>query len=263
MKKIFKSLLACLLILIIFAGAVFFIGWTQWRIAPNSIGVLKSKTCGIQKEPIYSGKFSWHWEFLLPTNAELKIFELKPYQVSKKISGELPSGDVYSSALDGNVDFSYSFDYEFSVKVSADTIVSLLKQLVISDQDGLERYLDQVCDSAAKMLTSEIMRNLEKDSAYHPDTLTQDELMKLVNLSDKFPLVEFNSVVIRKTRCPDYVLYSKARTAYLSQLEGKPAGKKTVLQEAEKVEESKDESEEISEEDAALLGKLKKLLSKQ
>ncbi|MCQ2749421.1 MAG: hypothetical protein MJ246_05530, partial [Clostridia bacterium] len=62
MKKFFKSLLTCFIILVLFAGAVFFIGWTQIRVSPNKIGVLKSKTSGVLKEPVYSGKFSWHWQ---------------------------------------------------------------------------------------------------------------------------------------------------------------------------------------------------------
>lgn len=263
MKKLLKNLLACLIILMIFSGAVFFIGWTQWRIAPNSIGVLKSKTGGILNAPIYPGKFSWHWEFLLPTNAELKVFELKPYEVNRKISGELPSGEVYSSAINGRVDFSYSFDYDFSLKISADSIIKLLQQLVISDQEGLQRYVDQVCDSGAKMLTSEIMKKIEKDSSYRPETLTQAELSALVDFSEKFPLVEFNSISIRKASCPDYALYEKARASYLNQFDKKPVVQEVVEQKKPEAPEVEEPGEEISEEDAALLGKIKKLLSKQ
>ena len=74
MKKAVRSFITCLVILVIFGGAVFFIGWTQLRIKPDCVGVIKSKTSGVQKKPVYPGMFSWNWEFLIPTNADLKLF---------------------------------------------------------------------------------------------------------------------------------------------------------------------------------------------
>ena len=40
MKKKLTSFLVCLLILIAFGGFVFFIGWTQFKIEPNNVGIL-------------------------------------------------------------------------------------------------------------------------------------------------------------------------------------------------------------------------------
>ena len=265
MKKILKNLLACFVILLIFSGAVFFIGWTQIKIKPNCIGVLKSKTGGVLKEPVYPGKFSWHWEFLLPTNAELKIFEVKSYDINKSVSGMLPSGDVYSKVLKSNVSFNYDFDFEFSVQLTAETIVKLYSQLIISEQAGLERYIDQTCDSVAKMLAAEIIKKIEEEPKYHPDTLTRDDLKELSDFEKKYPEIQFNSVILKKSLYPDYSLYNKARSTYLSLLD------KEILP-SEKVEKSSvseasiSGSEEISEsneEDKAFFNKLKKLLDKQ
>jgi hypothetical protein len=85
MKKKLTSFLECLLILIAFGGFVFFIGWTQFKIEPNNVGILISKTSGINNKPIYPGTFSWHWEFLIPTNAQLKMFTQEPYIISKEV----------------------------------------------------------------------------------------------------------------------------------------------------------------------------------
>lgn len=264
MKKFLKNLLACFIILLIFSGTVFFMGWTQIRIKPDCIGVLKSKTGGVMKSPIYPGKFSWHWEFLLPTNAELKIFELKPYSFSKKISGSLPSGEVYGEVLSSNVDFSYSFDFDFSISVSAQSVVNLFSSRVISGQEGLERHLEQECDSAAKALASEIMKKIEKDPQFKPETLTFEDLKKLVNLEERYSGLQFNSVVLKKALYPDYSLYEKARSVYLKQLESPvktkegPAFKQP---EEEKTEAASETS--AQEEDAAFFKKLKKLMEKQ
>lgn len=218
MKKFFKNLIICFFILVIFAAAVFFIGWTQIRIKPDCVGIVKSKTGGISKDIVYPGKFSWHWEFLLPTNAKFTSFELKPYAVSKSVSGKLPSGEVYAEILNDNVDFSYNFDFDFSVNISAENIVSLFERLVISEQDGLERFVEQECDSAAKMLSSEIIKKLSKDSLYNPDILTYEDLKSMVDFNKKFPELQFNSIVIKNCKYPDYALYEKSRSVYLSNL---------------------------------------------
>ena len=87
-----KKFLACVFILAVFTGAVFYVGWTQFRVKPDTIGIVVSKTNGVDEKPVLNGEFAWHWQFLLPTNATLKTFQIKPVSVQKTISGCLPSG---------------------------------------------------------------------------------------------------------------------------------------------------------------------------
>lgn len=56
MKKFFKNLFACFLIIVVCAAAAFFVGWTSLRVSPDSIGIVKSKTSGVQDEPVSPGK---------------------------------------------------------------------------------------------------------------------------------------------------------------------------------------------------------------
>ena len=86
-----KKFLLALFILAVFSGFVFYIGWTEIKVNPDEIGVVISKTGGLDPEPVINGEFSWHWEFLLPTNAKIKTFSLKPLNVTKSVSGELIS----------------------------------------------------------------------------------------------------------------------------------------------------------------------------
>ncbi len=248
MKRFFKNLFVCFLILVVCAAAVFFIGWTSLRVSPDCIGVVKSKTGGIQKEPVRPGKFSWNWEFLLPTNTKLEVFELKPYLISKKISGNLPSAELYSTLLKSNANFGYNFDFDFSVNISSESIVSLYEQLVFSDQKGLERYIDQTCDSAAKMLSSEIMKKVESDPFFQPETLTQDDLLALVDLNKKFRDVQFSSIVLNECSYPDYSMYKTVRATFLSKIND-------VVSE---LENSAD-----SEENADFINRLKNFFNKQ
>ena len=85
-----KKFLACVVILAVFTGLVFYTGWTQFKVKPDTIGIVVSKTNGVDEKPVLNGEFSWHWQFLLPTNATLKTFHIKPFMTQKTINGTLP-----------------------------------------------------------------------------------------------------------------------------------------------------------------------------
>ena len=110
------------LILLIFAAFVFFIGWTQIKVKPGTIGVVESKTGGINSNLIIPGNFSWHKEFLIPTNASINKFEYKPYNGTKTITGTRGQGG----------DFSFSF--QISLSYEPQIIINLLKDNKISNQ---------------------------------------------------------------------------------------------------------------------------------
>lgn len=248
MKKFLKNLLVCFLILVLCGAAVFFIGWTSIRISPDCVGIVKSKTGGVKKEPVLAGKFSWNWEFLLPTNAKLEIFQLKPYLVSRNISGALPSAELLSALVKSAPNFKYSFDFDFSVNISAESIEALYESLVFTNQEGLERYISQSCDSAAKILSSEIMKRLGNDSSFQPETLTQEDLMKLADLNGKFKEIQFSSVSLSKCSYPDFLMYKNIRSAFLSKIKDISSA----------LENSSD-----SEDDAEFLSRLKNFFNNQ
>ena len=110
-----KKFLACVFILAIFTGIVFYAGWTQFRVKPDTIGVVVSKTSGVDSKPVLNGEFAWHWQFLLPTNATLKSFQIKPVNIQKSVSGCLPSGEAYASIYGAQGLFDYSFTFDISL----------------------------------------------------------------------------------------------------------------------------------------------------
>ena len=218
MRKFFKSLFACFIILAIFGAFVFFLGWTQIRVSPDKVGVLKSKTGGVYKDPVYSGKFSWHWEFLLPTNAEFQTYDLKPYYIKSKVKGALPSGEVYSSYSDEKINFNYEFDFDFNVSVKPESIVSLTSDVIVSGQESLDKYVKDSCDSISKAIASEIVKKAHENSAFYPSTLSSEELISMIDAGKLNRYLELNNVSLTYVSFPDIALYNKVRESYLSKL---------------------------------------------
>ena len=144
-----KKVIAIFFILLVSAGVVFYFGWTQFKVGAGECGVLISKTSGVNSEPVLPGKFSWHWESLLPTNAVLRVFSLKPRTVTKTVSGSLPSADVYSTAFQSAPDFSYRFDFICTARVTPENIIALVKSGIVTDAESLDAYLDSSCTALA------------------------------------------------------------------------------------------------------------------
>lgn len=213
MKKFF----ACIFILLIFSGAVFYIGWTQFKVHADCVGVVVSKTNGIDKNPVKNGEFSWYWQFLLPTNAKLKIFSIKPLNVTKNISGQLPSGSVYSAIANSNDDFSYSFDFSISVTVAPETIPLLLEENKITSSEDLTEYLNNAADSIAQITANYLLSQLEQKPSFRPESVRRDDLLKNIKIYKEFPEIDVSVLAVTSSKMPDYLLYKKFQEKILNQ----------------------------------------------
>ena len=152
-----KKFLACVFILAVFSGVVFYFGWTQFRVKPDTIGIVVSKTNGIDDKPVLNGEFAWHWQFLLPTNATLKSFQIKPVNSKKTITGTLPSGDAYASIYGADGLFNYSFTFDISLTVSPEAVVELMKLNKITDDKDLTAYLEGAAGTLAQHAANYIL----------------------------------------------------------------------------------------------------------
>lgn len=180
MKKLF-----CLLILLIFAGIVFFTGWTQIKVKPDTIGVIRSKTGGVNESPVIPGQFSWHKEFLLPTNAVMTSFSMKPQICQKKITGKSTFKSLQDSYL---YDLDYSFDFSIALAYSPEYIIELLKNNTITNEDDLLNYLSVNADSICQMASAYYMQKYQEDSTFNPNSIKTKEVLRYVqpdaNLSE-------------------------------------------------------------------------------
>lgn len=210
MKKFFL----CVFILMIFSGFVFFIGWTQIRVKPDSMGVVISKLRGVDETPVLPGVFSYHKDFLLPTNAELKVFQLKPYAGTNVISGELPSSDFYNTS---NVyKFSYNFVFSVEAHVTPEMVIDLLKRNVIFSSEDLpvflEKQMDSVCQDCANLYLKKACDNPD----FRVYDLTIVDLFKECNLAEKYADIEIDVLALTNSQLPDYEMYNYLRKNLLS-----------------------------------------------
>lgn len=211
MKKFFT----CVLIIAIFGIFVFFRGWKQIKVKPDEVGVVISKLGGINEKPIVSGTFSWNKEFLLPTNAELKIFDLTPLNTTKTISGKLPSANIYSSFFTSNIEFNYQITYSISLNITPQDLVILLKQNKIKNSDDLQSYLNNCADSICQMTTEYILKKAENNPTFRVESLRRNDITKNVDFYEQFPNVEISVLAITNSELPDFSLYKKLQTQIL------------------------------------------------
>ncbi|WP_277056536.1 hypothetical protein [Treponema socranskii] len=210
-----KKVIAIFFILLVSAGVVFYFGWTQFKVGAGECGVLISKTSGVNSEPVMPGKFSWHWECLLPTNAVLRVFSLKPRSVTKTVSGSLPSADVYSTAFQSAPDFSYRFDFICTARVTPENIIALVKNGIVTDAESLDAYLDSSCTALAGKAAAYILMKSSDSTDFQPETVTSEELLEGLRASVDYPNIVFDNFAVLSSKLPDRTLYNSARDAYI------------------------------------------------
>lgn len=176
--------LICFIILLLFAGFVFLVGWTQIKVKPGYIGVVESKTGGIDKDIIIPGSFSWHKEFLIPTNARINTFENKPYNCTKTISGKRYGGS------------DYSFTFQISLSYLPQLIVDLMKENKISSQEDLNEYLDGVAAYLAQRASELYLSKFVQNPAFIPESITITELTNSIALYKEYPDFDINILAL-------------------------------------------------------------------
>lgn len=211
--KTFGRILA---VLILFAagGFVFYLGWIQFRIAPDSCGVLVSKTSGIQEKPVEPGNFAWRWEPVLPTNAELRIFSLSPYAVSKNVCGQLPSASFYSLQLKNTPDFSYSFDFDIVLRYTPEGIVSSVKKYNAKTQQELEEKLDKIASDFAFIAAQAVISGAQTDSDFSTLSARVMDFSSILADSASSNEIEILDFKLKSVSLPDMKLYAFAKKAF-------------------------------------------------
>lgn len=202
------SFFFCLLIILAAGAFAFYTGWSQFKVEPGNVGILFSKTSGVNPAPITHDKFSWNWELLLPTNAKLMEFSQKPYTFEKKVEGVFPSGKEYAKVFNGAADFSYWYNFSITLSCTADQIMELVKSKEIASQEDLEKYLDRnaqiVCNNAAAALVEGIFKN---ESSHNISAIIK-------SATDGCKNCDVDSATISSSSVPDVELYLRAKASY-------------------------------------------------
>ena len=211
MKKFFLSLF----IIILFAGAVFFIGWGQFAVPAGSYGVMVSKTSGISEKTIVPGEFCWFWERLLPTNVSMRTFSMIPVTKETTISGELPSADIYSPMLEGSPNFSYKFTVQTELMMKSDFLPNFVRKTDAKDDLQLKEYLEQ----QGELIAEEVVQYLLSKSINDANNLVllatdTEELKTGIKANSKFKDIEISQIVVKTAKMPDAELYNIAKASY-------------------------------------------------
>ncbi|MBP5520688.1 MAG: hypothetical protein J6X84_08945 [Treponema sp.] len=204
-----KKFLACVFILAVFALAIFYIGWTQIRVKPDSMGIVISKTSGIDETPVLNGKFSWKWQFLLPTNAIIKTFEIKPLNTKKTVSGTLPSGEAYASIFNADKLFDYSFTFDISLTVSPQAVLELVKQNKITDDKDLAEYLEGAAATLAQNAAAYFLGKAGENALFRPEAVRRDEILRGIQIYKDFPEIDVTIFALTDSKLPDFNMYKK------------------------------------------------------
>lgn len=213
-----KKFLACVFILALFTGAVFYIGWTQFRVKPDTIGIVVSKTSGVCEKPVLNGQFAWHWQFLLPTNATLKSFHIKPVDFQKSVSGSLPSGEAYASIYNAQGLFDYSFTFDIQLTLSPEAVVSLMQENKIADDSDLPVYLEGAAGTLAQHAAAYILNRAENNTAFRVESIRREELLRGIQIYKDFPELDVTVFSIQNSKLPDFNMYKKISNMQPDQL---------------------------------------------
>ena len=143
------------------------------------------------------------------------MFTQEPYIISKNVKGTLPNGEIYQEKYNKNLDFSYDLSFSITIKVLPENILKLLKENVITDQASLANYINNAVAIATQKITSYCLENSENNIAFRPEAIPSQELIKISNITEQYPELSFDSILIMNSKLPDYNLYLKARSLYI------------------------------------------------
>lgn len=180
----------CFIILLIFGAFIFFVGWTQIKVKPGKIGIVQSKTGGINSKPVIPGKFSWHKEFLIPTNAQINKFEYKPYNGTKTVSGKR------------SINYDYSFTFQISLSYEPELIIDLLAENKISNQQDFEQYLDGTAAYLAQRAADFYLSKFALNQNFAPENVTISELTNALAFYKEYPDFDINVLALTDYKLP-------------------------------------------------------------
>jgi hypothetical protein len=219
-----KKFVVLLIILLLLGGVGFFVGWAGLMVPVGSVGVLRSKTHGVDPDVIKEGEFRWVWYRLIPTNTRIIPFALESKTGSLEISGELPQGDTYKTFVK-NANFAWRLGLTYSFTVKPDSLPVLVRDKGIEsaeDLDGYETDIVSGIENRAQKLsvTQELLENLSSQSREN-------------EIRAAFPEIDFLELRWEARAVPDFALYEAGKDLYDQYVERQKALlEPTVVEEA-------------------------------
>jgi len=208
------------ILLILVGGAAFYFGWIQFQLEEHSYGVVFSKTSGYEQEVVRPGEFNWRWEALIPTNLTLHEIEVLPQSIDIEKSGSLPSGSVYSQAVDVTTGFKYKLAFSLAYSLQPEQLPQLVQEEALT-VDTLDDYYQKADQRMASIVTSYVENSIisKQDITANDFKISAVETALIEKLQNEFQYFEIHSVNLTEIEIPDIDLYQAARSYYFNMLE--------------------------------------------
>jgi hypothetical protein len=209
-----KKFLGVLAILILLGGAAFFFGWAQLQVPAGSLGIIRSKTQGVDPRPVREGEFRWIWYKLIPTNVTIEVYTPQRIARAFRGAGSLPSGDTYAALGGIKENFSWEIAGELSFTIKSDAFPGLAAGGYIAGEDGLRTYEESLGRRVEAALLKEI-------GSYGGDQEAVEALITGGSAGElqtrvirEFQEIEDLTVTVHTLRYPDFALYNSAKKLY-------------------------------------------------
>jgi hypothetical protein len=209
-----KKFIAVLIILIILGGAAFFFGWAQMTVPPGAVGVMRSKTHGIDPRLIREGEFRWVWYKLIPANVNIAAYHLDRVEHSFTVKNTLPSGGAYAAFAGITADFSYEVSAALSFSINPDFLVSLIADSNIGGQADLDAFETTAAGSIEAFVLGRIGLGGETTEDVEAMFRTGSSPELETAIQENFPYIKNVNCLIRTAKFPDFALYRQVRGIY-------------------------------------------------
>jgi hypothetical protein len=233
-----KKLAIILVILLLLAGAGYIVGWLSFRLAPDQVGVVETKSNSVLPQLVHRGNLRWYWQALVPSNVKLHKFLISPRSIQLDFEGTLPSAPVYASMLDPKPDFKYGIQAVLRYSLDEERLISLFKQQSLRPEE-IDGYY-QTLEAEMTIAIMEEAFDLAKD----PETINDNFIKTLnesIDLQSSYP-IKVLSFSIQKVDLPDISLYGLAKEMYESSTRART---EAVI--AQLVQSASQEAEELLE----------------
>lgn len=216
--KAFRKLVIFTVIVLACAVAVFFFGWTQFSVPAGKYGVMLSKSGGYYRQAIIPGNFTWRWERIVPTNAQILVFDLTPRKVQYDAEGSLPSADQYAKILNTKDNFSWAFGIDALVTLRPERLVAIVEKNTIQTQEMLDSYIDSQIRAMLQTIMYRYVSELI-DSPYEYQQIKTDYHVLSEKIKDELAKTtgqdfSVEAVTLTKLIIPDIHTYKIAEQAY-------------------------------------------------
>jgi len=216
--KTLRKLLIAVVIVLLCGGLAFFFGWTQFSVPAGKYGVMLSKSGGYYPQAITPGAITWRWERLIPSNAQILVFDLTPRHVHYEAEGVLPSAEQYNRILNTQETFSWSFSIDASVSLKPEQLVAVVTKNTLQTQEALETSIDAHIQAALQTLMYRYVSQLLDNSYEYQQVKTDYHALseKIKEELSKTAGSEYiiEAVTLSKITVPDIHTYKLAEQAY-------------------------------------------------